>query len=295
MRAPEPIGKCIYCGVTGVRLNDEHIIPYGLDGNRVLAKASCVPCAEITSKIERHCQQEMLGLFRRGAGLRSRRKQPDKVPLNVTYPDGRTRTLKVGAKKVPRLIALPVFPIARALRGLGPDLDDVALSGASWWSSRDQEAIDNLGAKYGFVTMDGGVVDPLLWARMIAKIAHGAAVEKYGVDGFEHLAPNFILGKTSWMNYIVGCMGAETIETTDLHSIGFRVHRESGMIIVQVRLFANFGAPTYHVLVGLMPGGRITKVFSSSAGGEPMSYPVQKAPQTGPVRVTDLGRREPRF
>lgn len=292
MRAPDPIGKCIYCGATDVPLTKEHIIPLGLDGDRVLPKASCVPCAAITSAVEGHCQRKMLGAFRQGVGFRSRRKKPEKLPLNVTYADGQTGTIMLSAKRYPRSIVLPVFPIARALRGMPPELDGVALRGSGWWSFRDQNALDRLGAKHGFVTVDGGEVDPLFWARMIAKIAHGAAVEKYGVDSFQHLAADFVLGKAPGMNYLVGCMGEETIQTTDAHTVGFRTHI-SGMIVVLVRLFANFGAPTYHVLVGLLPSGRITKVFNEPAG--PASFfPTEETPQTAPLIITDLGPTKPR-
>jgi HNH endonuclease len=39
-------GACIYCGTTGVKLTDEHIVPYSLGGSHVLRDASCLQCAD---------------------------------------------------------------------------------------------------------------------------------------------------------------------------------------------------------------------------------------------------------
>jgi hypothetical protein len=46
------VGKCIDCRKSDVALSEEHIIPYGLNGNQVLLDASCSDCSKITSALE---------------------------------------------------------------------------------------------------------------------------------------------------------------------------------------------------------------------------------------------------
>lgn len=284
-----PVGKCIYCG-SPESLSDEHIIPYGLDGDRILPKSSCHACAAVTSKVERHCQREMLGFFRQTIGFQSRRKKirPEKLPLEVTYEDGRVRTLMLLPANYPKSLCLPVMPIARALRGLLPDLDEVPVRGAGWWMWYDQEARERLGAQ-GVVSYEGsGTINPSEFLRMIAKIAYGAAVANWGVNTFEPLITDFILGRAQGMNYLVGCVGREeSIKTAFDHTVNFREHRPSGMLIVNVRLFAALGAPTYHALVGLRAGGRIMKIFDSPAGS-PVTYPLPEQPDEAPFRIRDV-------
>jgi hypothetical protein len=103
---------------------------------------------------------------------------------------------------------------------------------------------------------------PSEFARMIAKIAHCAAVNDFGLEGFQPLAVDMILGRQDTMNYLVGGDGHHfDPPATDIHTVSYRTHDETGMLVVLVRLFAMLGAPTYHVLVGMKPGGRIAKVF----------------------------------
>src|SRR5271157_403593 len=54
-------GACIYCGATGVRLTDEHIVPLSLGGAHILEAASCDNCAKITTRFENDVARGLWG------------------------------------------------------------------------------------------------------------------------------------------------------------------------------------------------------------------------------------------
>jgi uncharacterized Fe-S cluster-containing radical SAM superfamily enzyme len=56
----DPIGECIYCGTKEGPLSREHIIPFALNGDRILPEASCTACGKITGKIEQYVTKTML-------------------------------------------------------------------------------------------------------------------------------------------------------------------------------------------------------------------------------------------
>lgn len=70
----KPVSSCIYCGNKD-DLTDEHIIPYGLGGHLILPKASCKPCAVITSQFEQRLLRGYWWPLRRIFKLKSRRKK----------------------------------------------------------------------------------------------------------------------------------------------------------------------------------------------------------------------------
>jgi len=262
-----PIGKCIYCGSTQEPLGREHAIPFGLNGTIVLPKASCARCATITSELERYCLRRLLGNFRVSLNFRTRRKRqrPGTLPLTVQFPDGREETLQVSADEYPWALHLPVFPPARALRGLTPDATGDTTEGGGIVHFYDETKVLGFMRDHGLESMNAGSLDPQRFARFIAKIAHSAAVSEFGVDSFAPLATGMILGESDVMNYLVGCGWPEDPPASEaLHTVRFKTHEETGMIIVFVRLFVRLGTPEYHVLVGVKPGGHVAKVLEST-------------------------------
>jgi len=91
--------------------------------------------------------------------------------------------------------------------------------------------------------------------RLIAKIAYGVSVADFGLDGIEtaYVLPA-ILGKSNDIGQWVGCDKEMHIkEPNYFHGVGRTV--DNGEIIVRVRLFAQFGAPEYVVVVGRIAKG----------------------------------------
>src|SRR6266508_6142095 len=73
---------CIYCGARE-DLRDEHVIPYGLEGEYVLRQASCRECEKLTSRFERAVLRDLLLPARTSLEIRTRRPKdrPDRLPL----------------------------------------------------------------------------------------------------------------------------------------------------------------------------------------------------------------------
>lgn len=106
-------------------------------------------------------------------------------------------------------------------------------------------------AKYGYeYTGIRLEYQPVEFARALGKIAYAFAVLKLGLERMsETYVLAAILGETSDIGQWVGCdPGAPVGLSTGLHAVSVRIdHKE---IHVFVRLFAQFEAPEYHVVVG---------------------------------------------
>jgi HNH endonuclease len=76
-----PVGQCIYCGSTQTPLTDEHVVPYALNGNWVLPKASCKDCSVITGRVEQEILREELWHLRTALNFQTRR--PAERPATV--------------------------------------------------------------------------------------------------------------------------------------------------------------------------------------------------------------------
>src|SRR5258708_6900327 len=90
-------GECIYCGARDVKLTDEHVVPFGFGGNVELLEASCVPCAEETSKCEREIARNVLSDFRIHANIQTYRpkRRPSELSFDVSLEGSPSQTLKV--------------------------------------------------------------------------------------------------------------------------------------------------------------------------------------------------------
>lgn len=106
--------------------------------------------------------------------------------------------------------------------------------------------------------------DAVMYARMLAKIAHAFTVAKLGFSGFRPFLIPLIEGEAPIdASYFVGGSSVELPPSgkvppagVELHEIGFSPPPEPcpganpDMIVVRVRLFSKFGAPAHYVVVG---------------------------------------------
>jgi hypothetical protein len=96
------------------------------------------------------------------------------------------------------------------------------------------------------------------YARLIAKIAHGYCVRKYGVDGIEPFLLDIILGRTGddreiW-RFVGGTESPVTAQQEHFVSVQpLRIHGKT-LISVHVQLFTSKGTPIYWVIAGRLPG-----------------------------------------
>lgn len=240
-----PVNCCIYCGRSEGKLTNEHIVMYGLGGKAVLPKASCSACGRITSQIEQFVSREMWGPFRVLTSIQSRNKQrPSEIAYTVQSPGAtyaRRRLLPVGNH--PAWLHFPKMPEPEFFTGVPLETFD------TWSRIYNQEGILRWKGKRVYV----GAIDLQLFSRFLAKIAHSFACAEIGMNNFTPLVREAILGQHVRPSLFVGSFQHELPAEEGM------LHRQQMVDIehcgvnykgVRLRLFANFGAPEYVVIVG---------------------------------------------
>jgi hypothetical protein len=254
-----PVNRCIYCGSHSNKLSDEHIIPFGLAGDAyVLKKASCTNCGRITGKFEQACLRKTLGPFRIrvGSPTRNPKERPEKLLHYFTRKiDGKhvpAGTKEIAAKDFPlTYLALRLHPPG-ILQGL-PVSNEVR--GELWFRTDMEEAKkQNLTSDTESIVF--AQINPLKFARMLAKIAYSYAVAKVGYGKFRPLVLKLILGKTDTLSHWVG--GDWDIPPADQWSVHtLEIYQQEAVgrtfLVVSIRLFPFFGTPVYRVVVGDFP------------------------------------------
>jgi hypothetical protein len=255
------IGKCIYCGSTAPPLTREHVLPKGLGGRHspdghheaiVLRNASCMACQKITQSFESDCLIDNFGLTRQRKGLRDRRRNSNQYKQTVDLGDGIERKLTFDPKDLTAVIMMPLLEPAGFLTGRSQNsLLDVELRGIV--THTPQSGVNPLpvGARAGYK------VNLFAFYRMLAKIAHGFAVARYGLGAFEPNLLGTILGTSRAYGMWIGSTDEETTATpvpgklTQIRLREVAIDDENKTaIIAWIRLFPEFKTPEYHVLVG---------------------------------------------
>jgi hypothetical protein len=238
---------CIYCGSRS-DLRDEHVIPYGLEGEFVLRKASCKACADKTSRIELEVLRGSLLPARTALRMRTRRKSSRPATLSVIEVDteGHRTSRQVAVAEHPTVIALPIFDAPALLRGA--EIPNLVIKDV--W--KRFVGLATLPASSS--QLDGGQVgvqvpmDVYAFARMLAKIAHGF-VAGAGIDGdIETELPSAMFADGELLGWWVGGAPDVTLLDPGLHLV--RVSVVDGDVQVRIRLFAQFGGPEYLVIAG---------------------------------------------
>jgi hypothetical protein len=268
-KATRTIGSCIYCNSTKPPLTKEHVLPKGLAGFKpptghhealILQKASCEECRQITRRIEGDCMRGMDNL-RNILGWK--KKAQDTVLTYVKRGSQRPVQEHLNAKDVGATIVLPVFD-----RAGGVPYHEISLEhGGRIFERRPHTKLDSLmlitpfqrNKKFAGSNEDvlhQAQLSILQFSKMLAKIALGFAVLKYGKDGFDPIIADFIRGKDDGKIDLIGGFGAASYSDPPLPSKMHRidVHRRfsgtSHCATVYIRLFACYGAPMYYVIAG---------------------------------------------
>ena len=243
------VGECIYCGAVGSDLGKEHAIPYGMNGPWTLLRASCHRCADITHRFERDTLRNLLSPVRAILAMQTRRPElrPRSFPL-VLESNGVRRTVHVPAAEFPLYLPTPIFPAPGVISGmpgvaaLTTQLGFLHLAGPTFEQVSQSHGAEFVGARLNFSPQD--------FARTLAKIAFTAAIYVLGIAPFSS-SPirKVILGEDRNVGKWVGSWTGETInEAKGLHAM--QVRASGTDIHVVLRLFAQFGAPEYHVVLG---------------------------------------------
>lgn len=257
-----PVGFCIYCGTKQGRFTDEHIIPFGLGGTLILPKSSCRACAAKTAATEQTIQRMILGPFRIRFGLPTRRKKerPSELELLVSR-DGQISKKLVPISEFPFVYHTIKLPSPRVLLGLPPaeriDAETVVVM--------SNEAIAKYASKPGQY-FSPGVLEPIVFCRFLAKIAHSFAVGRLGHDHFRPLLLGAVLGAPEFLIadlfQFIGC-GREikatpfsdpTLKALHICSTRSEEVGTTKYVVVSIQLFSFLATPTYDVVIGECQG-----------------------------------------
>ncbi|MDE2213217.1 MAG: hypothetical protein KGJ34_01645 [Patescibacteria group bacterium] len=256
----DPIGKCIYCDSIS-DLTDEHIFAYGLGGDDVLPKASCKSCAKVTGSIEQHVLRGLWWLARAVLDFPSRhpKDMPTEFKIRGETKDGiRTEIIltedeRFGIASFPDY-APPGTLISR------PYSPGILMTGNRMIAFG--KSFEEIGKKYNLASITGSVTyKGTTFARMLAKIALGVAVARFGLDNFEEIyIRDCILNKKDDVGMWVGCDNwtapPELLERETKTRHASIIGVDDGVVKVRIRLFSfSPYSPAYLVVVGrLRPG-----------------------------------------
>ncbi|MGA1998122.1 MAG: hypothetical protein ABSH45_20335, partial [Bryobacteraceae bacterium] len=247
------IGECIYCGERDAPLGTEHAVPYGLNGPWTLLRASCDVCAKITSRFEHDAMRRLWPDVRNALAMQSRRRDKRSTTLPaVVQRDGVRETVQVPRTKFPTYLTTPLFPPPaifwsdRPVRGVFANLDVKHLCGPTFAeASKEYPGTEFFGMHINFSAEE--------FARMLAKIGFCAAVAAVGIGAFTSTPiRKVILGSDQCIGHWVGSWWKEPVNSTNggLHEIRVVLSEPGTEIHAIIRLFAQFGAPEYHVMLG---------------------------------------------
>jgi hypothetical protein len=249
-----PVGRCIYCGAHDCKLGDEHIIPQGLGGNMILPASSSRDCERVVgAQLEGRILHKTNGPF---AALRLRldfkskrpKDRPESLPFTIKSKDGVARVVQIPANRVPKYWFAYITETSPGIF-VGRKPDEPARAAVySMFDTQDFAALSDLGDQISVP----GAGDGRDLARLLAKIAHAAAIAEYGIEAFEPWLPNFILGKDNCtLHYYVAGHENKNTDQKGIHSISLGTWKSDGVHIgARIRLFGRWGTPDYEVAVG---------------------------------------------
>lgn len=170
------------------------------------------------------------------------------LPL-VLERRGVREVVQVPRRDFPLYLPTPLFPKPRVLsgelpiRGISTELKFTHIAGPSFEQiSKRYDGVEFVGARLNF--------SPEEFGRTLAKIAFCGAVYALGIAPFTNTPiRRIILGEDQCVGHWVGCWEGETVnEPKGLHSM--QVRASGSDLHVILRLFAQFGTPEYHVVLG---------------------------------------------
>jgi len=248
-----PVGVCIYCGDTASKLSDEHIVPYALNGNWILPKASCEKCSYITGQlIEQRVLRGELRHLRAALGFQTRR--PSERPTVICIQaDG--RDIEVPINECPIMMHFIKFHAPGILGGResAPGIDAVGTVTISWGPDPKQFA-----AQHGIKQLSGqSTLRPAEFGRMIAKIGYSWIIARFGLKSIaENFVNPVILGSSDRIGHLIGCVSVDVPKplSSNEHVLQPVMYKggPSGdrLWAVRVKLFADSPTPIYEVVIG---------------------------------------------
>lgn len=238
---------CIYCSAPGI--GREHAIPRGLSGNFTLGSASCRACEVQSSAFELSLLRGPLLPVRLLFDLYSAdpTKRRPALPVELSFPDGRTVVEDAPVDGHPAALALPLLrPPLQLVGNAERPMQFVAEWAMQFNDPAVVEAYARRRGANGLLYRSTIGVQPLV--QLIAKIAYCFGVAALG-DTLERTMPNPLVASVEELTPFVGGYTSLARADEDLHVITVRV-LDDGRVLVDVRLLARYATPTYTALVG---------------------------------------------
>jgi hypothetical protein len=246
------VGRCIYCPDGIAPFTKEHVIPIGLGGGMILPEASCSNCQRIIHEIETYLMRGPFLSHRLANGLvRNLKDLGDKVPMKMVI-GGKPITVHFARDNVPNYLCMPSLGQAP---GISVNRAPAPFERFPFWIGGDENrlralnAIGNLVLAYKFSAN--------AFFRVLAKIAHAYISGEIGLDSFDPMLPEFILGRDDNAgSYLIGKWpedGMAQINGTCQIGMAFCRWGNQDLVNVRLRLFPSHPLiPIYHVVVGTL-------------------------------------------
>lgn len=187
--------------------------------------------------------------------MRTRRKGRRKRTLTL-YVETETLGYKVelSPEQYPLYLPTPTFPPPGIVEGRAPKpdidttMDAIHVAGPTFLEASKQfPDAQFIGGRATFT--------PAHFAQSLAKMALCASVYTVGIHAVR-TSPlrDLILGRDLNLGYWIGCWtGPSMTATHGLHDIRITASADGLCLHAFIRLFAQFGAPEYHIVVGAVP------------------------------------------
>lgn len=265
-----PVGACIYCGAD-CALSDEHVIPFSLDGNIALVKASCPACAKETARFEGSVARSIFGNIRMRYGFPTRRKKErlDKLPLTIER-NGTIETIEVPITEHPAVTPIIYLEPCGILSGYSGPERPVRVRALA----NPGVTPESFGADSFHIEIKPSIHE---FRRFLAKVAHCFAVLCLGRDGFTPWLPPLILTGEGDTEALIGGDVAFPESSTrpdrsNVHQMMMRVYEtktHGSVCVAHLALFANWfpeeapeRMPAYHVAVGAANAASLERLQS---------------------------------
>lgn len=252
----DPVGVCIYCGETK-GLTDEHVVPFALNGNFILPKASCKKCAAITSAFELKVLRGFMLEARTAGQFATRRpkERPLTLPLKVKRGD-HLEAIALPSDESPGFLQLPILDQPAFLTGR-PSVSGVTLVGMDtlYFGRRPDDTLAALRTDSIQTTV---TIDVTAFVRMLAKIGYAFAVAARGPYPLSEVPVlPLILGLADDGSTWVGSVDYNLVVEAKFPQYGLGLvpltvvvdGNTEEILVAQIKLFASAGATGYEVVV----------------------------------------------
>ena len=229
-------------------------MPLALNGGLVLPEACCCHCERtINKEIENRLLTKEWVRFRSKYGLPTRR--PKNRVKTVLLESRKGGHIAVPTNEYSAPVPLYKFATARILSGAQ------SIPNSRGWSVSilvDGDEEERLQQRYPLWNWQHVIrVKPYRFARFIAKIGYAYAVAEVGLHCFRPLVRDIILGQSDDYFHFVGSAPQDPPSSGwprgGKHHFGITIRFVEdgiGLIVVDIKLFAEAGTPNYHAVVG---------------------------------------------